>query len=403
MSNITHDFVLNKKTHYFPSSEAFHLLKNIVDIDSETKKVSGIMKVLSCVGQELNDIGFDVEFIPNPTVETAPLLVATYSGVVEDSIYFISHADVVSSVSENFHFSYDDGVIRGPGVADDKGGIVTALMGVKSFLATNRRPYYSLKFVCSPNEETGSIGFHHIFNKLTQNAKLVLGFEPALKDGSIITSRSGNRWYDLCVKGIRSHAGRFNQPSLNAAHETSLIISKLSSLNDLENKMKLNVGSISGGTGHHNIVCDHVITKIDMRFPCLDTLRYMHREFEEIVNRKYLSCAYSGNHCVVDYKVVDDCPPMPLGDDRYDLISLYKNTYQGLCDRRIDDHHAGGAADINYFSNGQAILIDGLGPVGYGMHTLDEEIQFNELNLRIDVLSKFLRSIQSNTTRGVLC
>ncbi len=368
----------------------FRLLKSLVDIDSETKNLSGITQVQESVKNELEELGFVTELIENKEIESAPLLVATYEGECPDYISFICHADVVKSPSETYYFSFDGECIKGPGVADNKGGIVTALMGIKEYLNRVGKARTSLRFICSPNEETGSIGFHSLFEKYARDSYLVLGFEPALLDGSLVSARNGNRWYDINVLGIGSHAGRFGEPSLNSAHELSRIIFELSSLNDPKNLSKLNIGSITGGHGYHNIVCESALAKIDMRFPTFEKRDEMHARLLDIIEKRHFQCDYSQKTCGITFEIVDDCPPLPYSPQTIAYIDLYTREYEKNSRKKISHSHTGGAADVNYFSRSHAAIMDGLGPIGYGMHTNNEFIFLTDLRHRISTLSNFL-------------
>ena len=109
--------------------------------------------------------------------------------------------------------------IEGPGIADNKGGVFLLLKGLEIFLKLRPNPNVTLKIVCSPNEETGSIGFQQKFKKIGLASDLILGFEPSLSCGSIIHSRNGNRWYKVTIKGKAAHSGRAHKGHVNAAHD----------------------------------------------------------------------------------------------------------------------------------------------------------------------------------------
>ena len=102
---------------------------------------------------------------------------------------------------EGFQLDEKAGIARGPGVIDDKGGIVVALEGLKRFLKIS--PGRMVCDFCASAEELGSPGFHQLFKKLSGDSAMVLGFEPSLDNGSIIQSRRGNRWYHIKVEGGR--------------------------------------------------------------------------------------------------------------------------------------------------------------------------------------------------------
>ena len=48
-------------------------------------------------------------------------------------------------------------------VIDNKGGVVVGLCALQRFLRANPQTEYGLRWICSPNEEMGSIGFTQVF------------------------------------------------------------------------------------------------------------------------------------------------------------------------------------------------------------------------------------------------
>jgi glutamate carboxypeptidase len=83
-----------------------------------------------------------------------------------------------------------------------------------------------LRFISSPNEETGSPGFKEMLKEMSSGSFMALGFEPALDEGAIITGRKGVRWYQIDVKGRDAHAGRNHRFGVNAGVELAGKISK---------------------------------------------------------------------------------------------------------------------------------------------------------------------------------
>lgn len=166
-------------------------LKELVEINSGSSNVDGVSKVQHWIEAELKALGFNLEIRPDH------LLIATRTGPESQSriVTFLVHADTVFEKNSDFqHFiEKEDGKTAiGPGVIDEKGGIVVAIEGLRRFLKS-QNPNFSLRFVSSPSEELGSPGLTDTFRVLAKDSWLVLGFEPALEDGSLIQSRRGDR------------------------------------------------------------------------------------------------------------------------------------------------------------------------------------------------------------------
>jgi glutamate carboxypeptidase len=376
------------------SSQDLSFLQELVDIDSRSKKAEGVQKVQECVAQRLKQMGFSIEMFANPSYESADLLVATLKGELPFQVSFIGHADTVLGPSRVHQFrSSDDGkTIWGPGVADNKGGVLVALRGLEHYLSqATARP--TLVFVCSPSEETGSLGFHHHFARIGAQSEVVLGFEPAMNNGSLIRGRHGNRWYKIKIKGKPFHAGRFGESAINAAHEAALKISQFIQLNQATKKVKVNVGSIKAGEGHYNIICGESEILLDTRFPCFQTRDELHERIISILDQQTTFCEITNKPAQTFWSLEDDCPPMAPCFDENRLASLYLASVEKIEGKSFEAGFTGGAADINYFSTGQNFCLDGLGPIAAGMHTIDERIEVSSLFSRARSLALFLHRL----------
>ena len=158
----------------------------------------------------------------------------------------------------------------------------------------------------------------------------VLGLEPALYNGSLITSRNGNRWYKINIIGKSSHAGRFGEPFINAAHHAAEFIYKLNPLNDIKNKVKVNVGSMTGGIDRYNVICESVEIKLDARFPTLEKRDDIDQAIKSLIDNSSVNCFYTGDSCKTALEIVDDCPPLPLQEKLHPLVDYYLNTISNL-------------------------------------------------------------------------
>ncbi len=382
---------------YHTDLDSLKFLEQLVGIDSQTKNIAGVNLVQQHVEKKLSALGFETNRIPHPRGESGDLLVAEKKGLSAATVTFIGHADTVFSPEPGFSFEVDHGnnEVRGPGIGDDKGGLVMALSALENFLSTNENHYFTIVFVSSPSEEMGSVGFHEIFKSIGERSQIVFGLEPALQSGSLISSRNGNRWYDIEILGRSAHAGRFGEPFVNAAHHAAEFISRAHSLNDIENKTKVNVGSIASGLDRYNVVCDKVTIKLDARFPTYETRDYLHYSLDKYLRQTSVECFYTAEQCQVNYQIVDDCPPLPLLDQHPPLIHSYVKEIESIEATPCTHEHSGGAADINYFYREGLIYLDGIGPVTSGMHTRHEVMKLDSFFSRRIALENMLDQLDN--------
>lgn len=365
-------------------------LERLVAIDSRSKNTAGVQEVQLHLKSKLEMMGFTVSLEKNEFHPSADLLVATLPGDLPFQVTLVGHGDTVLGPTRNHFFRQESAHhLTGPGIADNKGGLCVALRGLRQFLDLDvKRP--TLVFVSSPNEELGSLGLHQRFRAIGESSDLVLGFEPSLKNGDLIKGRHGNRWYRMMLKGRPFHAGRFGEPALNAAHEAAIKIAKLVALNDPARRLKVNVGSFKGGSGHFNIVCGDAEVQLDIRFPCLKTRDELHHQILEIFQTPHIFCEVTQAACKMSFDIEDDCPPMASSLDSEGFTDFYLESIAKVEGQRPEAGFTGGAADINYFSTENNFCLDGLGPVAGGMHTVHEYVERSSLLSRARSLSLFL-------------
>lgn len=389
-------------------ARAEKLLEEMVNIDSTTPDSLGVNRVQEVVTRELEAMGFETKFYPNTETASGDLLIAQLAGEREDYITFVSHADTV--LDGNAVGAYrrlpDDLHARGSGVIDNKGGLVVALVGLRAYLESIRArgssPRFSLRFVCSPNEEAGSIGFQDHFRSCAEDSMAVLGFEPALDNGAIINSRRGNRWYQVSIAGQEAHAGRCKGEQINAAHDAAFKISKLHRLNQIKAGIAVNVGQIQGGRDRFNVVCGSVSLKIDARFPSFAARDRLHRQIEEILLYSEIRSPITGGGSKTSYEIADDCPPFSSTAESRALLKYYLRLAEKIEGRPITAEMAGGAGDVNYMSRKGVMVLDGLGPAGGHMHTTEEFVYLPSLSTRSSALASFLEEAERTLGRRSL-
>lgn len=362
--------------------DALLFLRKLMSIDSQTRNFSGVDRIQDELKTLLIDWGFKVEFIAHPAGNAGHLLVATHISSFENEwINFLGHADTVLS---SFPLVVGPVIWKGSGIADNKGGVVTLLQTLWNLKDLNLP--FNYRIVISPNEETGSDGFHHYFRSWGQEAFLNLGFEPALENDELISTRNGNRWYEIKLDSVSAHAGRAMKGRLNLIHRASEFIEMLESELSDEPKIKFNVTSIQTENQKFNVIPDNLTLKLDARFGSFAHREKFHTLLETALYKMQLPCALTQTLVTSSYSIEDDCPPMgssaemEMGEVPYCFI------------------HAGGAADINYFSNPNNFSMDGWGARGAQLHSKEEWLDTNSIFERAEVLTDWLQFLANKKT-----
>jgi glutamate carboxypeptidase len=376
------------------------VLKRLVSINSGTKNLRGVNEIQSIIATKLQTLGFQVSFKPNPNGndKSGELLVATLKGSKPGYITLVLHADTVFEPSvggSELKIPADGSQAVGPGAIDEKGSIVVALSGLEQYLSKKKPLAYSLRVVSSPSEETGSEGFLDDFRSFSADSVMVLGFEPSLDNGSIVSSRKGNRWYHIKVAGTEAHAGRTHKDGANACDELAIKLVELRKLTDYSRGITLSTGRIDGGKDKFNIVCGFAQAKVDTRFADMENRDLLHQSIEKILSVNHIA-AFDGSHPTkTEYALANDSPPLSEDPISRPWIAKYVEIVNSRENGSIQAAASGGSSDLNYFGRKGLVVIDGLGARGGNMHTAEEFIHLPSLRTRSEALAEFLRFAQT--------
>jgi glutamate carboxypeptidase len=389
------------------NDKKIQFLRELVEINSGTRNIGGVNAVQDVLVRYGQARGWPTQLLTNPlgSDESGKFLIieilasqASSGETDRKFVNLVTHADTVfepESQFLDFTLNEEQGTAIGPGVIDDKGGIVVALEGLARYLAQNRdNNVLNIRLLCSPSEEIGSPGFQKLFTQLSHDAWMVLGFEPSLEDGSIVESRRGNRWYDIQVTGVEAHAGRNHRSGVNAAYELAYKMTQLDQLTDYAKDLTLSVGAISGGS-KFNIVCGHAQAKLDVRFSDFHVRDEAHEKIEKIIQHTYIKPSDEGKIPQSAYRIDNDCPPFPKGPQSESYLQAYREIIARVEGQPVMSRLSGGSADSNLMSRPGLVFIDGLGASGGGTHRLDEFILLRSLETRAECLAQFLAHVNT--------
>ena len=210
--------------------EMVALLESWASINSGTDNLDGLAKDLAALEQEFYHLGGTMQAIPLPpriridakgqAVEepTGNALFISKHPKAPIRILLGGHMDTVYPATSAFQevSHLDMNTMRGPGVADMKGGLVVLL---KALDALEQSPFagkLGWEVLITPDEEVGSQGSKALWIEGAQRHQLALLFEPAFSDGSLVSARKGSANFTVVAKGKAAHAGRDFHSGRNA-------------------------------------------------------------------------------------------------------------------------------------------------------------------------------------------
>ncbi|MDB5697656.1 MAG: hydrolase [Alphaproteobacteria bacterium] len=180
-------------------------------------------------------------------------------------ILLTGHMDTVFAADHPFQ-TLDwrgDGALRGPGVADMKGGIAVMLAALQAIEGAPQAAQLGYEVVINSDEEVGSPGSAALIAKAARGKQAAFTYEPALlPDGTLAGARPGSGNFSILVEGRSAHAGRNPADGRNAivaAADLALRLSRAAAPG-----LSVNPARIDGG-GPNNIVPERAILRVNLR------------------------------------------------------------------------------------------------------------------------------------------
>ena len=374
------------------------LLISWAEINSGSDHFAGLDRMHAALAAEFGTL-------PGATAETVALAGTTAKALrvrvrptAPVQLLFSGHYDTVYDADSPFQRCtlLDERTLRGPGVADMKGGLVVILAALREF-EKNLPPTAHLGYevLLTPDEEIGSFGSAALFTAAGASKKfaLALVFEPARPNGDIVHSRKGTGNFTATCHGRAAHAASPTRAGRNAIAALAEFLVAAHRVPDELPGVMLNIGNIRGGGPATNVVPDFAEAKLDVRItrasdrePLLARLR----ELAAPINardgfRLELTGAFNR-------------PPKESGPVEAAALASWQQCARDLGLAPFTSVHTGGASDGNNLAAAGLPNLDGLGPIGDKLHSADEFVVLPTLAERAQVTANFLKKIASGET-----
>jgi glutamate carboxypeptidase len=376
---------------------AIALLEKIVNQNSGSMNIAGVKAVADMLRPEFEALGFAVTWKPMDQVKRAGHFIAVHKGKAGTTkMLLIGHLDTVFEPDSPFQtFKRDGDWAAGPGVGDDKGGVVTMLLALKAMQAADTLKNANIEVVLTGDEEDSgdpvSISRADLI-AAGKRADVALDFEGLSredgKDMGSIARRSSNSW-TLTTSGKSAHSsGIFSAAAGDGAvYEMARIITAFRK--ELpEPNLTFNVGLIGGGqsadvdkdgvriavTGKTNIIPPIAVAKGDFRTLSQDQTERVRAKMQAIVDNGHLPGTGAGIAFDLGY------PSMaPTAGNRTLLAKLNGiNKDLGLPDMPELDPLKRGAGDISFVAQDVDGLV-GLGLASTGDHSPAEKADLSTM------------------------
>lgn len=352
---------------FFAKNEAkmFALLKELVETNSFTGNKAGTDAVASIIQRECEAMGLHVRREARETVGDNLVVETAARRKGARGILLCGHMDTVFSPDSGFDtFTRDESMFYGPGVADMKCGLVEGIYLMKALDFMGKLKDMSICMVCNSDEETGSINSSDLILAEASKSDVAFVLESAKEGGELVVGRKGRMTFELEVTGISGHAGNVGADKASAILELARQVQGYEGLNSPAEGTSVNVGVIEGGIGA-NTVAEKARAVVECRY----TDKECGEGVWNAVQQMAADPLVEGTACAV--KLTTARPSMTTNDAILGLFDLIAEvgTELGMA---LECTRCGGGSDANFISQLGIPVIDGLGPVGGKLHTVDE-------------------------------
>jgi glutamate carboxypeptidase len=379
-------------------------IEELVNIDSGSFTADGVNRIADLCQARFEAGGWEVErHRPHRESAGTPLgdmVVGRRTGgrpMVEGGrrLLLLAHIDTVfdEGTAAARPFRTQGGRAYGPGVTDDKAGVVCGFEAVEVLCdVAGFDDFAAITLVCSPDEEIGSPFSRSLIKTLAREHDLALGLEAARSNGALVSARKGIWAFTIEVEGKAVHAGVRLAEGINAALEAAHKTVALQSLNGRWPDVTCNVGVLRGGR-RINVVPDRAVMQVEVRAATVAGLEQAMQEVTRIVATNTVPGARA--------KLLPTHRHLPM--ERTPAVAALVAEAQGVARGlgfEVGEAATGGAGDANITAAAGLPTIDGLAPVGGDAHGPDEWLDLDSVVPRTALLAGLLARLGSREIRS---
>ena len=371
-------------------SAQLQLLEQVVNVDSGTGDVDGGRKVAGILTARLTALGMTVESVPAEEAGLAENTVATLSGRGKGRILMIGHIDTVfgPGTARRRPFHTDEQRAYGPGVADEKGGVIECVCALQILHDLGFRNFGKIVFLIETSEERGSPGTRALIARLLRDADVELNLEPGDPPDTLTVWRKGSDTFRIDVKGRAAHAGVAPQDGRNAALELIHQISGLQAFPQSGDGLTVNLTVMHAGT-RANIIPEDASAQVNVRVR--DKADFA--RVEQVLRRNAATTVIPDTRVTISHG--EGFPPLPDNPATARLAARAQRIYAGI-GRTLATGGNGGASESALAADAGVPALDGLGPVGGGFHSDGEFLQLDSVTPRLYLLTSLLMDLESS-------
>lgn len=312
-----------------------------------------------------------------------------WRGGGEPKVLILGHHDTVHPVGtlERLPFSYDNDILRGPGVFDMKAGIVQALHGVASLEDSSH-----IEILLTADEEIGSRASKELLVERAKACGAVLVLEPSADGGALKIGRKGTGTFFLTIEGRAAHAGLEPEKGINSLMELAQLLPQIAALADPTKGTTVSPTLANAGTAD-NVIPARTTCAVDVRVAVPDEKPRVENGFAA------LKLGHQDARLIVEGGI--GRPPMHESSATH-LFSIATSVAEKLGLGNLDGVVVGGGSDGNFTADAGVETLDGLGAVGGGAHGDDEHVVASTMPARAALIGGLCQELSSMAKRPPL-
>jgi glutamate carboxypeptidase len=275
-----------------------------------------------------------------------------------------------------------------------KGGNVVMIQALEALAATGALAPMNVTVVMTGDEESAGDPQSVARQALVDAAKgaaAAIGFEDGDGDPkTAVIGRRGTSAWLLRVQGKPAHSSQIFRSDIGygSVFEAARILDAFREALAGQEHLTFNPAAILGGThvefdqvqargsafGKDNIIAEHAVVSGDLRALSVEQFAAARRKMEEIV-------AGSLAHTKATIAFEDGYPPLAPTDGNRRLLAMYDQASRDVGSGPVTavNPDLAGAADVSFVAGHVPMILDGVGLMGDGGHTVEETADLRTL------------------------
>jgi glutamate carboxypeptidase len=384
---------------------ALSLLTELTAISSPSGDAEGLNRMAQRFGYALRERGLAVEIRDEPSDggQVLPILYARGPRTEKGHLLLIGHLDTVLPAAEP---RVDGDRLVATGAIDMKGGLVTLLGALDLLRDRGLVPPPDLLLVCVPDEEVGGTLSKAAVKRWGETARALWVLEPGETIGdaeTIVAGRRGMFQWRLDIRGQAAHSGLHYWEGRSALAAAARWVVDAEALSQRDGGPTINTGRLVAGdttfvdglAGSHallgterqlNVVPDRAVAEGEARFLRADESAGLAYRLETLARDLAIATGTEISFATDNFiQPVDPKGPHSAVCHRAAALAAERGWKLDVEEER------GGISFPNFLPDPNRIpVLDGLGPVGGGMHTREEFVDLVSLRRRIVLLADLM-------------